>query len=238
MECNKKMKQFIPQFNKHKRSLNYEIYLFGFGTGSFAGSNTASIRITIFHEKSKRKTKGQNSWLHPDIVGVRFPFNDYIDETRQLMNTMSVKICKLFSFEIKIELNFSTLREYYFQAVSNSSWANEGYLAALTYDQDPEFKDEMRRLNNAFGIGFIQLSTEDYLQSEIILPARYNESLDWNTIDRLSEENEDFRNFADSIVGNMQRGKLDIDKHFDKTFNNPDELVAYIKDKKNKPYPS
>ena len=69
---------------------------------------------TIFHEKSKRKTKGQNSWLHPDIVGVRFPFNDYGDDTRQLMNTMSVKTCKLFSFEMKTSLNFSNLREWYF----------------------------------------------------------------------------------------------------------------------------
>ena len=176
--------------------------------------------------------KGQNSWLHPDIVGVRFPFSDYGDETRQLMNSMSINTCKIFSFEMKIELNFSTLREYYFQSVSNSSWANEGYLVALKYDQDPEFKDEIRRLNNAFGIGFIKLNIEDYFQSEIILSAKINDNLDWNTIDRLSEENEDFRNFSDSIVGNLQRGKLDIDKHFDETFNNPEELSAYLKDRK------
>lgn len=31
-------------------------------------------------------------------------------------------------------MNFTNLREYYFQAVSNSSWANEGYIVALDID--------------------------------------------------------------------------------------------------------
>jgi hypothetical protein len=34
---------------------------------------------------------------------------------------------------MKKELNFSNLRESYFQAVSNSSWANEGYLVTAEY---------------------------------------------------------------------------------------------------------
>ncbi|MCL1819138.1 MAG: HTH domain-containing protein [Oscillospiraceae bacterium] len=222
-----------PQLKKERKELFKERDLHKIlSSYVFSDPHFNCHTTTIFHEKSKRKMKGQNSWLHPDIVGVRFPFSDYGDETRQLMNSMSINTCKIFSFEMKIELNFSTLREYYFQSVSNSSWANEGYLVALKYDQDPEFKDEIRRLNNAFGIGFIKLNIEDYFQSEIILSAKINDNLDWNTIDRLSEENEDFRNFSDSIVGNLQRGKLDIDKHFDETFNNPEELSAYLKDRK------
>jgi len=187
---------------------------------------------TIFHEKSKLKAKGQNAWLHPDIVGVRFPFQDYEDNARQLMKSMSVGICKLFSFELKTDINFSTLRESYFQAVSNSSWANEGYLVALKYDQDPEFLDEMRRLNNAFGIGFIRLDSEDYVQSEIILSAKNNEILDWNTISRLSEDNEDFKRFAHSVTKNLNVDELFSKDNFDKTFDTLDEFLAYVKDKK------
>ncbi|KAA6320965.1 hypothetical protein EZS27_029325 [termite gut metagenome] len=32
---------------------------------------------TILHEGSTKASKGENEWLHPDIVGVYFPFNDY-----------------------------------------------------------------------------------------------------------------------------------------------------------------
>ncbi|MCL2663487.1 MAG: HTH domain-containing protein [Oscillospiraceae bacterium] len=187
---------------------------------------------TIRHEKSSNRVRGQNSWLHPDIVGVRYPFEDYSEGTVKLMDSMSKKTCKLFSFEMKRELGFSNLREVYFQAVSNSSWANEGYLVARSYDPDPQFEDEMRRLNSAFGIGFIRLDTEDYLQSEILLSAKDNENLDWNTIDRLSKANKDFKDFAESIVMNMKNGLLVVDKLYDETFKTEEEFSEYIKDKK------
>ncbi len=31
---------------------------------------------TIYHEKSSRAVKGKNQWLHPDMVGVYYPFVD------------------------------------------------------------------------------------------------------------------------------------------------------------------
>jgi hypothetical protein len=135
-------------------------------------------------------------------------------------------------FTLKIVVNFSNLREYYFQAVSNSSWANEGYLVAIKYDQAPEFIDEMRRLNNAFGIGFIQLNLDDCFQSEIVLSARNNENLDWNTIDRLIEDNEDFRQFTNSIEMSLRNDELCKKENFDALFTDLDEYVEYVKNKK------
>ncbi|WP_338982612.1 hypothetical protein [Spiroplasma endosymbiont of Eupeodes luniger] len=87
---------------------------------------------TIFHELSSKKVSGKNKWLHPDIVGVHFPFNDFSKKTLKLQKEYlgSLKT-KFYSFELKKELSFANLRESYFQAVSNSSWANEGYLVAL-----------------------------------------------------------------------------------------------------------
>ena len=32
---------------------------------------------TIFHEKTSRTKKGVNEWLHPDIVGIHYPYGDY-----------------------------------------------------------------------------------------------------------------------------------------------------------------
>lgn len=37
---------------------------------------------TVYHEKSQKRKKGMNKWLHPDIVGVYYPFDDY--EEKQL----------------------------------------------------------------------------------------------------------------------------------------------------------
>ena len=79
---------------------------------------------------------------------------------------------KLYSYEVKRELNFSNLRESYFQAVSNSSWANEGYLVAAEIDSDDEFLDEIKMLSNYFGIGLIKLNINSPDSSEIIYLAK------------------------------------------------------------------
>lgn len=92
---------------------------------------------TIYHEVSKRERSGKNKWLHPDIVGVHFPFESYTENTLKLFDILKVNPYKLYSFEMKIDINLSNLREYYFQAVSNSSWAHEGYLVALHIADDP-----------------------------------------------------------------------------------------------------
>ena len=68
---------------------------------------------------------------------------------------------------MKKTLNFTNLREYYFQAVSNSSWANEGYSVALDIDEDDSFLAELKRLNNAFGIGVIKLNAENIIMSNL-----------------------------------------------------------------------
>ena len=69
---------------------------------------------TIYHENSTKKTKGMNEWLHPDLVGVYFPFNDYSLETRELQGYLNVSSIKLFAFEMKIQLSFSNLRQSFF----------------------------------------------------------------------------------------------------------------------------
>ena len=126
---------------------------------------------------------------------------------------------------MKINIDMSHLREYFFQAVSNSSWANEGYLVALKYSDDSEFRDEMRRLNNAFGIGFIKLNAEDVAQSEILLPAKENKSNDWEMIDRLVEENPDLKTFIDWITEDYQVKKVKSD--YDEVFS-PEEMQNYV----------
>lgn len=66
---------------------------------------------------------------------------------------------KVFSFEMKQKLDLGNLRSEYFQAVSNSSWANEGYLVApIITTENEDFMSELTLLNNSFGIGVIKLN--------------------------------------------------------------------------------
>lgn len=212
------LKDFIPNTSISQTAINKEVkepisyserdLHILLSTYVYSDSHFKCYTKTIYHEKSSKDTKGKNKWLHPDIVGVYFPFGDYDKTTLRMIESLSENTIKLFSFEMKIEIDLPHLREYFFQAVSNSSWANEGYLVALNYSEDSEFRDEMRRLNNSFGIGFIRLNAEDIAQSEILLPAKENKSLDWETINRLIEENPDFKSFVDSINEDNQLKKV------------------------------
>lgn len=217
----KKEKVEIKKF--HERDLHPILVSYAFGDTHFK----ANLK-TIYHENSSKAIKGQNEWLHPDLVGVYFPFRDYRQETLEIQNHLSITSIKLFSYELKVSLNFSNLRQSFFQAVSNSSWANEGYLVALNIDDDPTFKDEVRRLNNAFGIGVIKLNTENVFESEIIFPSRINPEIDWDTVNRLANENSDFSNFLRLITEDCKLGK--VKSQYDKVLK-PEELTKHIKDK-------
>lgn len=157
---------------------------------------------TIKHEKSKKTQSGQDKWNYPDIVGVHFPFNDYSErETLELSQNLNRRDFKIYSFELKVCLDFSNLKESYFQAVSNSSFANEGYL--VVYEElDSEVLDELRRLHSSFGIGLIKLELEP-TETQVLLPSLVR-NLDFKTIDMLVNKNADFREFIETINGDIQ----------------------------------
>lgn len=183
------------------------------------------VTKTIFQEKSTKGSKGENEWFHPDLVGFYFPYGDYEPETLDVLHYFNQNQYKLYSFEIKKEVTFGKLREYYFQAVSNSSWANQGYLVAVEFSKEENFLDELRRLNSAFGIGVIQLNPEEILNSKVLLPARDNE-IDWTTVNRLVNRNPDFRSFLQEVIGDMKAGKYHKDG-YDKIYS-PRELESYM----------
>lgn len=220
-EVAKKEKVETKKFNE--RDLHSVLVAYAYGDSHFK----ANLK-TIYHENSSKATKGQNEWLHPDLVGVYFPFRDYKSETLEIQNHLSITSIKLFSFELKISLNFGNLRQSFFQAVSNSSWANEGYLVALNIDDDPTFKDEVRRLNNAFGIGIIKLNPENVFESEILFPSSINQEIDWDTVNRLANENSDFSDFLKLITEDCKLGK--VKSQYDKVLK-LEELTKHIKDK-------
>jgi len=110
-----------------------------------------SKRIDEKRSSNRQGPKG-NKWLYPDIVGMENLTADWHQEVKDLVKEYADKKTKLWSLEVKILLNRSNVREAFFQAVSNSSWANFGYLAAAEIEGADTMK-ELRMLFSLHGIG-------------------------------------------------------------------------------------
>ena len=169
---------------------------------------------TINHSKSGKKEFGQ--WVHPDVVGCYFPLGEWKPELVEFGYTIGSISVKLFSFEMKCALNFSNLRESFFQTVSNSSWANEGYLVAADISRDEEFLTEVQRLCSSFGIGLIALDLQDPDAAEVLYPAKFREYLDWDTMNKLAM-NSDFKEFLVRITKDIA-GKEFRTEWYDRVF--------------------
>ncbi len=172
---------------------------------------------TIFHEESSKSPKGMDRWLYPDMVGVRFLHAELSNENliafSKKFDTLPVK---LVSFELKREISVHNCRKCYFQAISNSSWANEGYLVGRHIDtHNPQLMDLLKRLHASFGIGVIDLRTDED-KSAILLNAKYKEKIDYTVALELSEKNEEFSGFLNSVVDydpkNQNRYKDEFDE--------------------------
>jgi uncharacterized protein len=157
-------------------------------------------------EKHSHNTRGPggNRWLFPDIVGLEDLSQDWDSEIKSIVQEISDQKARLWSFEIKKHINKSNVREAYFQAVSNSSWANFGYLIAAEIQGAEK---EIRMLSGLHGIGLIILNIESPAESEIMIPAKERINVDWNVANRLAQENTDFTEYIRLIRQFHQTGE-------------------------------
>jgi hypothetical protein len=128
--------------------------------------------------------------------------------TVEFAGAVRAPILRMFSFELKRSVDFANLRESFFQAVSNSSWANEGYLVAAKWLDDEEFIEELTRLSQSFGIGAIHLCLDDLSASRVILPAHTRDDLDWATLDKLVAMNPDVAQFLETVRIDLNANKI------------------------------
>ncbi|AKE81243.1 COG2958 family protein [Helicobacter pylori] len=168
---------------------------------AYYNENLKCYTKTIFHEESSKSPKGMDRWLYPDMVGVRFLHAELSNENliafSKKFDTLPIK---LVSFELKKEISVHNCRECYFQAISNSSWANEGYLVGRHIDtHNPQLMDLLKRLHASFGIGVIDLRTDED-KSAILLNAKHKEKIDYTVALELSAKNEKFSGFLKSVV--------------------------------------
>lgn len=164
-----------------------------------------SKRIDEKRSSNKRGPNG-NRWLYPDLVGMEDLGADWHQEVRDCVNQYSDKRTKLWSFEVKLLINRSNVRECYFQSVSNSSWSNFGYLVAAEIEGQDTLK-ELRMLFAAHGIGLIKLDVENPSESQVLIPARERGEIDWDTANRLATENKDFLDYLKLVKQFYQTGE-------------------------------
>ena len=165
-----------------------------------------SKRIDEKQSSNSHGPKG-NQWLYPDLVGMENLSQDWDEEIKKCVQQYSDKKTKLWSFEVKILINRSNIREVFFQAVSNSSWANFGYLVASGLEGSDTLK-ELQILSSLHGIGFIKLDIDTPSNSQVIIPAKENIDVDWNTANRLAEASTDFLNYIIQVRQFYQTGEV------------------------------
>ncbi|MEI0620722.1 HTH domain-containing protein [Brachyspira pilosicoli] len=169
--------------------------------------------------------KGKMKWGTPDIIAVTF--KDYINKSvLKLFNYINLPTTELYAYELKLKLTLGNLTEYYFQALSNSGWANEAWLVAMEINEnDIDLMEEIKRLNQSFGVGIIRLDYNNPEDSEILFSAKKRNDLDIDTMHKLCN-NRQFQDFIDD-VNEILEAKDKSKNHIisslinSKRFNNP-----------------
>jgi uncharacterized protein len=212
----------------HERKLHPLLAYFAFTNTSFNRGRQIYTK-TIFHEISKHNSL--NEWIHPDMVGFYSPVDDWNDKLLEFNKVTEKSAIRLYSFEIKKHINRGNYRECFFQAVSNSSWANEGYLVACSVQQQDDLLSELERLSASFGIGLIVLDLSDIDSSTVLFPAHRKDYLDWETMNKLCDQNDDFATF----IGDVQRdytGKKIHASEYDSIISDPDDYIKKMSSEK------
>ncbi len=154
-----------------------------------------------------RKGTNGNKWLYPDLVGMQDLSETWEREVRDCVKQYADKKTKLWSFEVKKLINRSNVRECFFQAVSNSSWGNYGYLVACEISGS-DTMDELQILCGVHGIGLIRLDRESPTDSQILIQSKEKNDIDWNTVNRIASENKDFLDYVKVIRQFYQTGEI------------------------------
>lgn len=210
--------------NYAERDLHPLLTYFAYANPTFNRGRSIHTK-TIFHEKSQKT--GYNEWIHPDMVGFFLPLDDWQENVIEFNRLSDNNLLRLFSFELKKSLTKATYREAYFQAVSNSSWAHEGYLVAAEITQDDELFSELERLSSSFGIGIIHLDPHDIDGSTILYPAHDKSHLDWEAINKLCEKNPDFEHFLQDVKIDLESKRIHRTEYDDL----PKDVHKYIHEK-------
>ena len=123
--------------------------------------------VKIEHTKGARQASGINRWKFPDAVSISWnlePTDDvghFDSNMLEVMRGLGEQPFTITSTELKTSITSSTLRQYFFQCVSNSRWAHTAQLAIATEVNDAAVSEELERLGASYGIAVMSFGLSE-----------------------------------------------------------------------------
>ncbi|MBL8545460.1 MAG: hypothetical protein JNL81_03300 [Hyphomonadaceae bacterium] len=183
------------------------------------------LPVHIEHTNANRQTAGLNLWKFPDVVSLRWDVLNNDDRGRPILDqaildvrkTLGEQPFRISSTELKVELTAGTLRQVFFQCVSNSRWAHNARLVVATDILDEALASEIQRLGASYGVSVttFSLTKEDLsrlppankiqsadqveeklgrkLSVTTVVSAAEKDFLDWEHIKDMQEQHDHFR---------------------------------------------
>lgn len=161
------------------------------------------------------------NWEVGELVGDEYRINNTMLEVRKSLGEQPFK---LISNELKAELRFSNFRENFFQCVSNSKWAHIAQLAIAVDITDSKLLEELNRLGKSYDVtivsyglthdlldswpdaaNILKMSDDDFdrisqsIKINAITTGRQRDTLDWEHIKDLKQQNTDYSLLFDWI---------------------------------------
>ena len=72
----------------------------------------------------------------------------------------------------------------------------------------------------------IRLDAEHFMQSEILFSAKEKDSLDWDTINRLVDDNRNFKSFLNDLMEDVKVGK--VKSRYDDVYLEEEQMYQYV----------
>lgn len=194
---------------------------------------TLQFPTKIEHTQAKKGPAGQHVWKFPDIVILRWAAGKSKETGAKLdpnllatMSSLGEPPFTLESVELKVSLSLASVRENFFQCLSNSKWAHRSTLAVAANVDDEILRNELERLGASYDVSILTYGIPEatlqtlpsarkiremlitqfeqdiapLISESRISGARDRAALDWETIKNLESISEDFVNLFEWIA--------------------------------------
>ena len=123
--------------------------------------------MQIEHTRGVKQPIGINKWKFPDVVLVRWEVGEVTDrgfrlakDLLEVKRSLGEQPFRLTSAELKVEISAGTLREAFFQCVSNSKWAHSAQLTVACKLSDELVAEELRRLGTSYDVSVVSFGLD------------------------------------------------------------------------------
>jgi len=240
---------------RHMLTANQATFGGDFGYDSnqalFRANKFRAIASRVYREANRfpyvlNETFGEDAeygdlWKFPDMVVVDWEVG-VPDETGLRFDTDMMSLKRSFgsqpftlrSLKMKLDVNLHTVREDFYQCLSNSRWAHFGEFLIANDVLDERLLDELRSLGSEFGIGITSLglsaeaiddlpepgminsfgdremeAIQKRLNLQRIAPARPRREIDWTQIRRLRGDNAEIERMFHWITYSLDHAKVE-----------------------------